>query len=676
MDDYTKHIIKSHRSNALAGDLVTIVIFSFIIYLFFFHNFMGVSEPACVTTPAQSAFKTVDMLESMGTFLKQQCAIEQTLRLLWVFVLLYFVLCISLVCSPFKATFGSYCNGIYFSNECGERPSLRQATLLVLGNVSIFPILLMALYWKITGAHINLHSIGCTLFVFYGLTAFIQLYDAILNNSLVWNERISGLQTQFSDKKRVQIEKSASKKKGWYKYIAKKAFFIGLFFVAALWGFVTINILREGAAPANYNEYLYDRNNPDWQNNAYFALAGLDAPLDVSDFYEYGRQESIYHARVFSNVKSEVDLPYDQAIPRDQLSVYDPQAVNKDEYGASHIQLLGFDKVENWDCLINMRARTNATFCPAASSVLGLIDQNQVIWHRFKSLADHQNFSVPDVSISNIINSHVLIQFSKIHSVHILDLLSHGEKKNAVNEWIKYTNLYKKMASSSSNISNKAMFVLLLKEKLRLLEVMLNLDPSIVFIGLDKISEALKIPNIEYFRAGHLIADDWRDIEPLFLSSLGASPYQQRRIYACLKDNKQAAALPAKEFFSKPLKPMCHKAIPQMNNFLFESFTLPGNFVTNVIYNLMTAGMANQNSFLENLHHMNAYSRMALVALIILDKKVSPENVNSFLNEMPALYNNPITEKPFLWDEEGSFLYYINPREPDLQPFVFRVRTQ
>ncbi len=671
----TKNKIAAIKKVKTGFDISEAAVIFGIVYAVFFclkHGILGLSTAQCDNPLMQMPSDVLDIMGGIAETTNHLCVSAIAIELSWAFIVPYIMICICMIAGRHQTTPVSYFRGLYFTNEKGERPTFRQAATLMLGNVFIFPIILCLLYWQITGAQQSMDSVFNIMYIFIAYSYALGVYRYFSNTPITINERLSGLRIHLTDKTKNKIEQQASKRKTRWLHIVSYYLGLGIHILAAIFFIlIAVNILRQGSAPADYEQYLYAREQTQWDDNAYFALTGLDAPVDIENAYLYGKERAIYTARIFSTYKAENNLPHETNIPQIALSLYTPKEADKNEINR-------LDEQEDWHCLVDMRAQEQTSACPNKSHILDLIPQNKILWDRFLQMAEYKHFSIPDISISTNINGRAIWTLSNIHSVYVLDLIDQNKKEEAVREWQRFMVLYRKMINASGPISDKAVYIGMLKTKLRLLEIMLNHAPDLAVTYKHEITNALNLHGIDKFRASHVIADDWRGIEPLILPALGANQYQRQRLYACFIENKNLATLPALIFFKQDQKTICENALPRFDNFTRHILIEPGNFMTNIIYNLLYGGLDTGVSFVANMHHIVAESKMALVAVNILHDRITPSGIPDYLQKTPTDLYNPITQAPFLWDSENARLYYNDPYYDDLyssHKFIINTNT-
>jgi hypothetical protein len=680
-EDYKQYKTKIAKRDSLLWDIVAVWLVATLLSIFFQLDFINLAGFEC-TIPYLEQYDLDtdigDWKENVETFCQSNFIVHMGGYVLFVYILLA-ALCVA---SPIKATPVQYLvghkmrlyAGTYYTNAKGEQPELHEAIRLILVSRHLFPWYLLYLYYMIYDFKTSLYNGGGASWVILTLVIGLRLYERFSSSKLLWDERFSGLRIHLTKDAIAQIDEQASKLYKWYNRISYKVEIFGerkqitqiLIFVFL--GFFSFNFIRDVAPPTNYNEVVYSRPAPAWEDNAYFALAGLDAPEGVTDFYEYGRQRIIFHASRWAEYKKKIPVPYVHDVPTVEYNLFKPY---------EPVEKLGFDKqeIENWRCLYNLDAKLNMPTCPSMEDVLSLRQSNSTLWQRFQRLADNRVFSMPDHFVDTTYSSQDLIKLVNLHAVYLLDLQSKGYNEKAMQEWVKYMNLYKGMVSAHSVLVDKAIFLIVFKTHADVLETLIYNDPQIAVAYGDEIREAILIKDVSFFRAGQMIVDDWRGIEPLFIPTMGMSANQKRELISCFKENQKLAEWPAKGYFKPRDDRICEAEFPNdLGDQMLKNLLESGNVITNIIHSLLMGGILKGEELIGNMHRNIADFQMANVAMELIRNEVRARDVSSYLNDMPKEYWNPITEEPFLWDEQNGWLYYPNLEDPDLVPNrMFRV---
>ena len=316
-----------------------------------------------------------------------------------------------------------------------------------------------------------------------------------------------------------------------------------------------------------------------------------------------------------------------------------------------------------------MGAKESSSSCVSKGDVLNLIDANPELWRRFRELPAYESFSIPDLFLESYYSGEDLIGLAKLNNVYIIDLQAQGHSKQAMDEWQRYMELYLKMVSEPSSLVDKAVFLVALGGQFSVLETLLYNDQQLAIEYGSEVHELLDINHVAFFGAGEIIANDWRITEPLMLPFLGSVPYQKRLMYKCIEEYQRIADLPAGDYLQMQDHRFCEEQYSiDPNVWFIRSFSGPGNFVSNLIHNLLMGGMLKGGKMIGNMHKGISDYKMAIIAVELIKNEVSSDNVQDYLNAMPEAYWNPITKGPFLWDEGKQMLYYANVENPDLAP--------
>lgn len=663
--------IRGIKTKATGGELIVLVAVIAVLSFLTHHHIIELPAFSCQIPVLDNVSGVLDMQDSWDGLVKQVCATNSIIKIAAVITFSYLLLCVLLICSPLKASPVMYFSGIYLLNEKEEKPQFNEALKLILFSRNLLPLYFAYFYCYYHNFTLSLHQSANLTFLFSGLVTLLLFIEMFGNSEMTWDERISGLRIHLTEKKEEKLREQIKKQNRWYYRVfhniggPKITIAISLIF----WGCLAINILREGVPPQDYDEVLYKRAAPIWEDNAYFALAGLDAPEGTQDFYEYGRQEVVFNSKRYTSYKKEVGIPYTHEVPEIPFSLYHPDKLANG---------LTFDSrdLDQWSCLYDMGAKESSPSCVSKEDVLNLIDANLELWRRFRELPTYSSFSIPDLFLESYYSGEDLIGLVKLNNVYILDLQAQGLSKQAMGEWQRYMELYLKMVNTHSSLLDKSVFLVALGGQFSVLETLFYNDPQLAVEYGSEIHELLDINDVAFFGAGEIIANDWRITEPLMLPSLGSVPYQKRLMYKCIEEYQRIAALPAGEYLQMQDYRFCKEQYPtDLNTWLIRSISGPGNFASNMIHNLLMGGMLKGGKIIGNMHKNISDYKMALVAVELIKNKVSSENVQDYLNAMPEAYWNPITKSPFLWDKGKQMLYYANVEDPGLAPSrMFRVK--
>jgi hypothetical protein len=665
-DELKPRVLKQVKLSAVGVEIIGIIVLVFAFFLLAKHHIIELPELfACQIPVLDMSSGAMDPELSLDENIGKICDANIIIKLAAVVSLPYLFLCILLISSPLKSSPVMYFFKTYLLNEEGGQPKFHEAMRLILFSRAALPFYYAYFYCGYYGFVLGLHPLMNLSFSLAGFSSLLLVLEVFQKSDLVWEERISGLRIYMKDEKLAKVIKEKNR---WCNKTADKLGMgkIGPIIGLLLWGFLTINVLRDGMPPKDYDEVVYQRPSPAWEDNAYFALAGLDAPEDVEDFYNYGREEAIYNSRVFMRYKEELGVPFHD-VPEVAYSLYQPG--RKD--GGLRFDAGDLDK---WWCLYNIEAKESASDCPDKEEVLALIDKNTELWRRFRELPSYSFFSIPDVFIGDYYSGQDLIGLARLNAVYILDLQEKGHSDEAIREWRRYWDLYLKMLHTHTNMVEKVVFLVLTGVQFDVLEMLLYNEPDLAIQYGDQIKEALDITDVNFFRAGFLIADEWRGLETYMLGTMGSMPYHRRLMRQCIAEYERVGKLSADEYLRHYDHKMCMDIYPRDNEFVV-SLISPGNPITNIIQYLLMGGVVKGGEIIANMHEAISDYKKVIVAIELIRNKVAPENVQSYVDEMGEDYFDPITKAPFLWNDEKQVLYTPNIDDPTLEPLrTFRVR--
>lgn len=204
---------------------------------------------------------------------------------------------------------------------------------------------------------------------------------------------------------------------------------------------LAVQILRDPAVHPDYQTLLYGQQSALWEDNAYFALEGLNAPREIEDSYGYGRYRTARGAQFYrrllehEGITPGYDVPEIER-PADYIA---PSRKNR---------LTFYGKTDVLNCFnvffqIDEDARKA---CLEKADLNGIIWDNYILWERFEALRHYKNFSMPPQFGSGRFDRRTLADIARVKSAHLVYLASQGFVEETVDEWIDYMRLYRRDA--------------------------------------------------------------------------------------------------------------------------------------------------------------------------------------------------------------------------------------
>lgn len=411
-------------------------------------------------------------------------------------------------------------------------------------------------------------------------------------------------------------------------------------------------ILRDPAVHPEYETLLYGQQSALWEDNAYFALEGLNAPPDVKDSYGYGRYRTATAAKFYHRL-----LEHEGIVP-----FYDVPEIEKpaDYIAPTRKNRLTFygetDALSCFNVFFQMEEDARKA-CLEQADLNGMIWDNYILWERFEALRRYRHFSPPPQFGGGRFDRRALTDIARVKSAHLVYLAAQGFTQDAVAEWIDYMKLYRRMLESHGTLRDKAAYMLMAQSHFNSFQEILSHAPDAVLERYEDITAVLTLdPDLPPFFADRLLVDDWALKEPVFLSVIGGSGNTRNRLYQCLIPAMILGRTPA-DFL-----PSRHRECLLRRTHRYELLTLaaidPGNPLTNALYYMLYRGVIQGEEMVYGMHTLSARWRMALLGLLIMKEKGKPEYVEIFTERAPEALRNPFTKQGFEWNRQEKRLFF------------------
>jgi len=464
---------------------------------------------------------------------------------------------------------------------------------------------------------------------------------------------LSGTEMRLNEKafRRIEAMQGSVFRKAFHPlrmFIETGSYLLLLLFFSVL----TVQILRDPAVNSDYNSMLYGQQNAVWEDNAYFALEGLNAPPDVRNSYDYGRYRTGLAAAFYRRL-----LEHEGIVPD-----YDVPAVAKpaDYIVPTRENRLSFygstDSLHCFNLFFQMNDIARKA-CLEEADLNGLIWDNHVLWQRFEALKNYKNFSMPPQFGGGRFDRKALSEMARIKSAHLVYLASQGYADDAVGEWIDYMRLYRRMLESQGALNDKAAYMLVAQGHFNSLQEILSHEVEAVLKRYDDIVAVLTLDStMPPFLADRLLVDDWALREPVFLSILGGGGNTRNRLYDCLVPAMVLGETPA-DFL-----PERHQECVLRNTQRYELLALaaqnPGNPITNALYYMLYRGVIKGEEMVYSMHMLSARWRMALLGLYIVNEGAGSGYVEIYTEKAPEALRNPFTKQGFEWNRQEKRLFF------------------
>ena len=555
--------------------------------------------------------------------------------------------------------------GLRMARADGKNLSITQALFYVL--VEWLPTHIIMAYYLITP---------------HFFTSFerSRLDDLMLTAQLIWvapviftwkgrnlTQILTGISAHPSDKFQKKIEKEYTGKirKALGKLSIGISFSLYILFTT-VFAFSLLQILRMPPLEPDYQEIVYGNRAPVWDSNISFAVAGLSAPADIENFYEYGLRKTYERAAVYEETKkrSHIDPRYLYPVPqRPDFTVQ----LNP----AKEIKIDDKDW-KDLTCLYAFEPE-NPQNCATLTDFKEYIKEYKIAWDRFNHLPDMgKNYSTPPQFMGS--DSKILVPLAKLKAADIIHIAQKGNPEKAFQEWLRYTKLYRLMGADHDAMVFKAIMILNMSAQRTTLERLLSIAPELARKHYKELMAALENDKPIYNETA-MLADDWGLFEPIITLTSGPAHAIQNEMLVCVKNFSD---LGKTSFDKYPYGPRRHALCPlsitvdDIDKTLLHARLSPGGFVTNVMYDMVVGGILKGETLIQNIKRDQVKLRQAQLAVSALNQNIKAENMQDFANRAPPALQNPITKAPFQWDAKINAFYFMRPDMPDWK-YNFRI---
>lgn len=663
------------RSTAMFYDSLFAIALAAVLYGLVAEGVLPVTPPECRVPVFDAGGALAGDDFTMGDIAQRICMFSEYVWVGSYLMLPYIILAILMIISPMRATLPMRMAG-FTLKRCGEQagPGMSGAARFVLLNPHLVPLYFLILFFAVRDYNVTFHEQTNGVILMTGLAAVLMLAGRFVPRHLTLAEWISGLDVVPGAGPTKQLHKIESKARGFsgLRHVMRK--WQGPALMLAVFGWQSFNVLREGATPEGYLAYLYQRPPVAWQDNGYFVLTGLDAPREVDDFYAWGRERVLHDAAEFAEIKRAAGITDLPDMPNATTRHFKP---DDEREGLS----LSLEYDHAWVCIYATRRDTpdegeETQDCPDEAALENAIAQNRLLYDRFVSAFGYRHFSLPDTFILDTYPMTEFMTLSRVYAAETVMLARRGAHDAAIQHWADATRTYAMMARASSSLLDKAFAMLMVSIQMQTLETLLLEYPGIAETHGDDIRDALPPADVRDYRAGRLMADDWRRVAPWVAAIFGNVPYMQQKMFTCLKRfDKHAEVPPDAGARSYSRNRLCDDLFPpDSNKVIRDAFFAPGNPVSNTIYPLLVSGVLKGEDMILNLHREAARARMAHIAVMLVRDNVMPDAVVDYLAGIEADYRDPFGKQPFGWDAGKGMLYSKGYPDREGNPLItFRV---
>jgi hypothetical protein len=385
------------------------------------------------------------------------------------------------------------------------------------------------------------------------------------------------------------------------------------------------------------------------EDNVYVAWAGLYAPADVQDIYDYGLKV----------ISGEIEWDEENALlfqgDRSLFSCHGQQRPQKKE-----------DEP-----------------CANADDIREAYELNRQLITRYKTFYRYGRHdmagkvNIPSARGQGIISMH------RLFAAYWPLLAEAGHGDEALEAWVEDTVFLQKVLGESHTLVEHAIWMVIYGINLDVLPVILEKNPALISKWEERLTALLEkdiaSPDIwrNVMRGEYLFFEHVLDIQmranfkviknelpeaegtPAFLYKIAFKQNMTRnRIYEWGQSMIWLSRQPATDF-DKQQESLEHR-FPPYPVWTDNPFLLP--FDRNVIGSLLIGGMTKGTELIRHSHVHNARSRMLILYMRAKAQGALPDSVQAFIEASGESLYDPFTGKPFRWDAQKKSIYFINSR--------------
>lgn len=463
-------------------------------------------------------------------------------------------------------------------------------------------------------------------------------------------EWLTGADVVFDERGEERIARAYAK--WWRRWLG----LVGYYSLVLFWGgytlfvvFSAVQIARTPSINPDYERALYAGWETVWEDNANIAMEGLNAPADVTDWYDHARQRIMRQHAAFEKAKQIAGIA--QAAPPPGATVKAP--------GPGEELRLDKDEWKDLQCLYEARHETKSE-CATAQDVKDYIAANKVIWERFRRVPDYAHYSVTPRPLGS--RFHDPYQMAQLKAAEIAVMAREGAADAAFTEWARYMRLYRQMGMARDTMVLKAVVNIMITAHLDVFEILIDLYPELAVTRAAEIDELL-VPG-GLMRVDNMMADEVALLEPIMLWPLGDVSAVRNDLHECVADFGALARLPVHEYPYVEMPPWCKlQDMGDAYEILGYAFLQPGAFIRNVLQTLTVGGVLKGRELMGAIKQREAQVRMIMLAMAMIRESVTAEEAVAYVAAAPEELRNPVRREPFMWDAERQELYYMTVAE-------------
>lgn len=425
---------------------------------------------------------------------------------------------------------------------------------------------------------------------------------------------------------------------------------------------------------SDFKQYLISEPNGYRHNNAAIASIGIRAPVHVKDSYawalklvdeELAEFEKMGFVRnpddsEFANLRKMCnfigrvegfscggeDVNYSYVSARDKIDAMPDKLVyetiaNK-SLGCFYDGGLWYSNFPDWQ-----------ETCVTKQEVAKLAEQNKLFLARYLQVLDYRHYK----TLPNFISAggQSLIDANKLLLAELVANAQNGKPEKSLQTWLKLNAFYRRALADENTLVDKSILMVINGMVLDALPAIIDKKSELAKKFEADLSVALSpFPPAEYNLAGMMKAEYFGTGH--YIDFFGN--YYKNKFLEFSKDIAKLGQFTSENLASEQRQ--FSEKWGQDDFFRNIDWADP---IYGTVYNLLIGGVSVGNSLIESMHMVDARIAVLNLHVNLVANKVPQSQLSEYLNKLPAKFNNPLTEKPFIYSaEEGVIYFYVDER--------------
>jgi hypothetical protein len=416
------------------------------------------------------------------------------------------------------------------------------------------------------------------------------------------------------------------------KKFLKFVFVVFLLLGGGVFSLVFLNDYDEKLNPAFESFFKVDPFDP--KDNFRVAWAGIGAPEDVSDIYDYG-----------------LNLIETNTQPAEEK-------ILKLQYDESNFHCWAKQSAESVT-IPNSQAKKE---CESTTFPLNELQENKKLIERYLTFYNHKNVSSGDRwTYPNTGAGRTLIGVHKLLFAWWIEQTRRGNGDQAIQLWINDMAFIQRVMQEPYSMVEQAIWMIVYGINVNALPVILENDPSLIPVWRAKLEPILRFELRNPAMWNNYVRGDYVMIKSAFSDIEGQNMKGKKNFYFKVNATKNMYYKWVEDFSDCAKKPypeirVCMKHVLNLNDTL--AYKTPLKYY-NAVGKLLLGGFSKGGELYLNAYDKDAKARAIILYMRAKGEGVGVEMMPQFLGNFDASLHDPMTGKPFRWDATKKSIYWL-----------------